>query len=71
MILQIYQKKLLFLIFFIYLTYSPIDIKKQLISLLAGKRCVQVIAHYNPYRVVGSPRAGGCTPLTPALIPKQ
>ena len=27
---------------------------------------MQVIAHYNPCMVVGSPRAGGCTPLTPA-----
>jgi len=39
------------------------------VPLPAGKLCVQVIAHYNPYRVVGSPRAWGCTPLTPAVTP--
>ena len=33
--------------------------------LLAGKRCVQVIAHYNPFRVRAL-RGGGCTPLDPA-----
>lgn len=45
---------------------SFLVVENVFVPLLAGKRCVQVIAHYNPFRVVGSPRAGGCTPLTPA-----
>ena len=45
---------------------SFLVIENVFVPLLAGKRCVQVIAHYNPCMVVGSPRAGGCTPLTPA-----
>ena len=30
--------------------------------LSSNKLCVQVIAHYNPCRVVGSPRAGATAP---------
>lgn len=44
---------------------SFLVVENVFVPLPAGKLCVQVIAHYNPYRVVGSPRAGGCTPLTP------
>lgn len=43
-----------------------LQIENVFVPLPDGKRCAQVIAHYNPCRVVGSPRAGGCTPLTPA-----
>ena len=45
---------------------SFLVVENVFVPLLAGKHCVQVIAHYNPCMVVGSPRAGGCTPLTPA-----
>jgi hypothetical protein len=48
---------------------SFLVVENVFVPLPAGKLCVQVIAHYNPYRVVGSPRAGGCTPLTPAVTP--
>ena len=43
-----------------------LHIENVFVPLPEGKRCVQVIAHYNHCMVVGSPRAGGCTPLTPA-----
>ncbi|WP_373826729.1 hypothetical protein, partial [Bacteroides heparinolyticus] len=32
-----------------------LHIENVFVPLPAGKRCVQVIAHYNPCRVVGSP----------------
>ena len=38
---------------------------KHFVPFSSGKLCVQVTAHYNPCRVVGSPRGRGYRPLTP------